>query len=195
MLVEGGGGGRSSGGGGGEETSGGGGGAARSGGGGGISIILVFFESYRALNGEVEKSRECCCRRTSASHRAEFLGGVFFECLELSISPLSCTIRRKDPSLSFGRSLPVPLGQRCFTIQNDYDRFPPLAHRAYPKTQQSHDFSAMTTPSQGQRLHDAIWEGSLPVEIRLSASECRIYDQADPYLVRSLELREPSIKD
>ncbi|KAL9127329.1 MAG: hypothetical protein Q9217_003768, partial [Psora testacea] len=33
-------------------------------------------------------------------------------------------------------------------------------------------------------LQAAIWNGSLPIEIRLSASECRVYDQADPYLIQ-----------
>ena len=32
-------------------------------------------------------------------------------------------------------------------------------------------------------LQNSIWDGSLPLEIRLSPSECRVYDQADPYLV------------
>ena len=38
-------------------------------------------------------------------------------------------------------------------------------------------------PGKGE-LQDAIWNGSLPLEIRLSPSESRVYDQADPYLVR-----------
>jgi hypothetical protein len=29
-----------------------------------------------------------------------------------------------------------------------------------------------------------IWEGKLPLEIRLVPSECRSFDQSDPYLVR-----------
>lgn len=33
-------------------------------------------------------------------------------------------------------------------------------------------------------LQESIWNGSLPLEIRISPSECRIYDKADPYLVR-----------
>ena len=40
----------------------------------------------------------------------------------------------------------------------------------------------MTTQA-AQELQAAIWNGSIPLEIRLSPSECRIYDQADPYLV------------
>ena len=32
-------------------------------------------------------------------------------------------------------------------------------------------------------MEDAVWEGSIPLEIRLSPSECRTFDQADPYLV------------
>ncbi len=41
----------------------------------------------------------------------------------------------------------------------------------------------MTSTRETQALQKAVWDGSLPIEIRLSASECRIYDQADPYLV------------
>lgn len=41
----------------------------------------------------------------------------------------------------------------------------------------------MTTTKEAQSLQRAVWDGSLPIEIRLSASECRVYDQADPYLV------------
>lgn len=33
-------------------------------------------------------------------------------------------------------------------------------------------------------LQESIWNGSLPLEIRISPTECRIYDKADPYLVR-----------
>lgn len=32
-------------------------------------------------------------------------------------------------------------------------------------------------------LQDKIWKARLPLEIRLSPSECRTYDQCDPYLV------------
>lgn len=41
--------------------------------------------------------------------------------------------------------------------------------------------SAPKSPSSA--LQTAIWQGSLPLSIRLAPSECRIYDQADPYLV------------
>lgn len=43
--------------------------------------------------------------------------------------------------------------------------------------------TAMTSTKEAQNLQSSVWDGSLPIEIRLSASECRIYDQADPYLV------------
>ena len=46
----------------------------------------------------------------------------------------------------------------------------------------------MTSTKEVKNLQGTIWEGSLPVEIRLSASECRVYDQADPYLVCSLTI-------
>lgn len=38
-------------------------------------------------------------------------------------------------------------------------------------------------------LQDVIWNGSVPLEIRLSPSECRIYDEADSYYVRIGEIR------
>lgn len=41
----------------------------------------------------------------------------------------------------------------------------------------------MTSAKKLQALQEVIWNGSLPLEIRLSPSECRIYDQADQYLV------------
>ena len=41
----------------------------------------------------------------------------------------------------------------------------------------------MTTPKDLRSLQEEVWKGSLPLEIRLVASECRIYDQADPYFV------------
>ena len=43
----------------------------------------------------------------------------------------------------------------------------------------------MTSTKEAQALQNLVWDGSLPIEIRLVASECRVYDQADPYLVRS----------
>ncbi|KAI4128017.1 MAG: hypothetical protein LQ347_004351 [Umbilicaria vellea] len=41
----------------------------------------------------------------------------------------------------------------------------------------------MTTPNELRALQEVIWNGSLPLEIRLSPSESRNYDQTDPYLV------------
>lgn len=32
-------------------------------------------------------------------------------------------------------------------------------------------------------IQQRIWDGRLPLEILLAPSECRTYDQADPYLV------------
>ena len=40
--------------------------------------------------------------------------------------------------------------------------------------------------STASPLLRAVWQGSLPLEIRLAPSECRVYDQADPYLVSLL---------
>lgn len=38
-------------------------------------------------------------------------------------------------------------------------------------------------------LQTAVWQGSLPLSIRLAPSECRVYDQADPYLVGKSSLQ------
>ena len=46
----------------------------------------------------------------------------------------------------------------------------------------------MTESRVAQSLLRATWNGSLPIEIRLSPAECRVYDQADPYLVTWLWL-------
>ncbi|KAI4217719.1 MAG: hypothetical protein LQ351_000315 [Letrouitia transgressa] len=42
----------------------------------------------------------------------------------------------------------------------------------------------MTATTNVTSLRDGVWNGSLPLEIRLTPSECRVYDQADPYLVQ-----------
>ncbi|KAL9590049.1 MAG: hypothetical protein Q9203_001153 [Teloschistes exilis] len=42
----------------------------------------------------------------------------------------------------------------------------------------------MTARQHDTTLQDAIWEGSIPLAIRLSPSECRVYDQADSYLIQ-----------
>ncbi|KAL8854257.1 MAG: hypothetical protein Q9221_000971 [Calogaya cf. arnoldii] len=42
----------------------------------------------------------------------------------------------------------------------------------------------MTFQEQSIRLQDAIWDGSLPLDIRLSPQECRTYDRSDPYLIQ-----------
>ncbi|CAL8576964.1 Autophagy protein 5 [Xanthoria parietina] len=42
----------------------------------------------------------------------------------------------------------------------------------------------MTLQQQSIRLQDAIWEGSVPLDIRLSPQECRTYDKSDPYLIQ-----------
>lgn len=41
----------------------------------------------------------------------------------------------------------------------------------------------MTFQPESTRLQDAIWDGSVPLDIRLSPQECRVYDKSDPYLV------------
>lgn len=37
----------------------------------------------------------------------------------------------------------------------------------------------------GRELQEAIWRGSLPLEIRLAPDDSRVYDKADPYLVQN----------
>ena len=44
----------------------------------------------------------------------------------------------------------------------------------------------MATSNELRALQDAAWRGSLPLEIGLAPPDCRIYDQADPYLVCDL---------
>lgn len=38
--------------------------------------------------------------------------------------------------------------------------------------------------SRISELQKKIWSGSLPLEIRLAAADCRTYDESDPYLVQ-----------
>lgn len=38
-------------------------------------------------------------------------------------------------------------------------------------------------------IQQHVWNARLPLEIRLAPSECRLYDQADPYLVRQTTLQ------
>ncbi|KAL8729487.1 MAG: hypothetical protein Q9166_004735 [cf. Caloplaca sp. 2 TL-2023] len=42
----------------------------------------------------------------------------------------------------------------------------------------------MTTRQQSISLQDAIWNGSVPLDIRLSPQECRVYNKAEPYLIQ-----------
>ena len=42
----------------------------------------------------------------------------------------------------------------------------------------------MTDPSPRPPLQKLIWDGSVALEVRLAKSDCRTYDQSDPYLVR-----------
>jgi autophagy-related protein 5 len=41
----------------------------------------------------------------------------------------------------------------------------------------------MANPRSLSSLQSKIWEGSVPLEIRLASSDCRTFDQSDPYLV------------
>ncbi|KAF2759275.1 autophagy protein 5 [Pseudovirgaria hyperparasitica] len=42
----------------------------------------------------------------------------------------------------------------------------------------------MTAPSRPRSLLNQVWNGSIPLEIRLASEECRTYDQSDPYLIQ-----------
>ena len=50
------------------------------------------------------------------------------------------------------------------------------------------NLAVMTTTKDAQNLQSSVWHGSLPIQIRLSPSECRVYDQADPYFVQYARL-------
>lgn len=43
--------------------------------------------------------------------------------------------------------------------------------------------AAMSSPRNLSSLQKKVWNGSIPLEIRLSSSECRTFDHSDPYLV------------
>lgn len=40
-----------------------------------------------------------------------------------------------------------------------------------------------TNQSHINSIQEKVWEGKLPLEIVLAPSECRTYDQSEPYLV------------
>lgn len=42
----------------------------------------------------------------------------------------------------------------------------------------------MTDSSPLPPLQKLVWDGSIALEIHLAKSDCRTYDQSDPYLVR-----------
>ncbi|KAL8992301.1 MAG: hypothetical protein Q9169_007206 [Polycauliona sp. 2 TL-2023] len=42
----------------------------------------------------------------------------------------------------------------------------------------------MTFQPESIRLQDAIWDGSVPLDIRLSPQDSRVYDKSDPYLIQ-----------
>ena len=41
-----------------------------------------------------------------------------------------------------------------------------------------------SSPEILANLQEKVWAGSIPLEIRLAASDCRTYDECDPYLVQ-----------
>ncbi|KAF2090488.1 autophagy protein 5 [Saccharata proteae CBS 121410] len=47
----------------------------------------------------------------------------------------------------------------------------------------------MSVPSRDLAgLQQTVWQGSIPLEIRLASSECRTYDNSDPYLIQAPRL-------
>lgn len=44
----------------------------------------------------------------------------------------------------------------------------------------------MSTREVTSRLREKVWNGSIPLEIRLDRNDCRTYDESDPYLVRCI---------
>jgi autophagy-related protein 5 len=42
----------------------------------------------------------------------------------------------------------------------------------------------MASRDATSRLREGVWNGSIPLEIRLHKADCRTYDESDPYLVR-----------
>ncbi len=41
----------------------------------------------------------------------------------------------------------------------------------------------MSSRDVTSRLRESVWNGSIPLEIRLHKGDCRTYDDSDPYLV------------
>jgi len=41
----------------------------------------------------------------------------------------------------------------------------------------------MSSRDVTSRLRERVWNGSIPLQIRLSKEDCRTYDDSDPYLV------------
>jgi hypothetical protein len=44
----------------------------------------------------------------------------------------------------------------------------------------------MSTTQAVQTLQEAVWKGSLPLQINLSPADSRVYNETDPYYVGSL---------
>lgn len=45
--------------------------------------------------------------------------------------------------------------------------------------------SSMTSRDITSRLRESVWNGSIPLELRLHNGDCRTYDDSDPYMVRA----------
>jgi autophagy-related protein 5 len=41
----------------------------------------------------------------------------------------------------------------------------------------------MASRDATSRVREGVWNGSVPLEIRLHKGDCRTYDESDPYLV------------
>lgn len=43
----------------------------------------------------------------------------------------------------------------------------------------------MSSRDVTSRLRESVWNGSVPLEVRLHSGDCRTYDDSEPYLVRA----------
>ena len=60
---------------------------------------------------------------------------------------------------------------------------PSLAFRLQAKLPVCSSPVMMSSPRNLSSLQKEVWNGSIPLEIRLASSECRTFDHSDPYLV------------
>lgn len=65
------------------------------------------------------------------------------------------------------------------------DIFPTHHHVTTAPSIREPNYAVMPAPSSSiSSLQSKIWNGSSPLEIRLAASDCRTYDESEPYLIQ-----------